>query len=126
MERDIVLFFTLLVICCQAVLSENSDITFDVFEYGSAFKKLSSSIKFVGPSEDISEVFEGESFMLQCPKDTFIKLATNSAIQFGRNGEWESRTKCGGGDADHCTTINAKKQILSRRGFQMDPEKLLS
>ena len=56
MERDIVPFFTLLVICCQAVLSEDSDIVFNLFEYGSAFKKLSSSIKFVGPSKGISEV----------------------------------------------------------------------
>jgi hypothetical protein len=67
MESDIIPFFTLLVLCCQAGLSVDSDIVFDLFEYGSAFKKLSSAIKFVGPSKDISEICEGESFMLLSP-----------------------------------------------------------
>jgi len=113
MERENVLLFSLLLACCHLGLPADSDIVFDLFEYGKEFKKLSSVIKFIGPSKNLSEVCEGESFMLQCPKDKFIKLAKNSAIQFGRNGEWEAKTGCGGGAVDHCTTVNAKKQILS-------------
>ena len=33
--------------------------------------------------------------MLQCPKNTVIKLARNREIQFGRAGDWEDRTRCG-------------------------------
>jgi len=113
MERENLLLFLLLIICCHVGLPDDKDIVFDLFEYGKEFKKLNSVIKFLGPSKNISEVCEGESFMLQCPKDRFIKLAKNSAIQFGRNGEWEGKTGCGEGTVDHCTTVNAKKQILS-------------
>ena len=107
----------LLLLCCTTLttsLAGESDIIFDLFQYGSAYKNISSPIKFIGPSKSIREVCEGDSFMLQCPKNTFIKLANNSAIQFGRNGEWEPKTSCGPGQSvDHCTTVNAKKQILS-------------
>ena len=113
MERKDVLFFLLSLVCCHLGLAADSNIVFDLFEYGTEYKKLSSVIKFIGPSKNLSEVCEGDSFMLQCPKDRFIKLAKNSAIQFGRNGEWEGKTGCGGGAVDHCTTVNAKKQILS-------------
>ena len=41
------------------------------------------------------QVCEGESFMLQCPEHTVIKLARNMDIQFGRGGDWEENSKCG-------------------------------
>ena len=80
MERDITPFLLLLIVSCHAVLGDGSEIVFDLFEYGSEYKALSSAIKFIGPSKNTSEVCEGQSFMLQCPKNTFIKLAKNSAI----------------------------------------------
>ena len=107
----------LLLLCSTTSLAGESDIVFNFFQYGSEYKNLSSissPIKFIGPSKSIREVCEGDSFLLQCPKETFIKLAKNSAIQFGRNGEWEPKTSCGPGQrVDHCTTVNGKKQILS-------------
>jgi len=68
----------LLLLISDTSCDGDSEILFDVFQYGSAYKNLSSiskPIKFIGPSKDIREVCEGDSFMLQCPKDTFMKLA---------------------------------------------------
>ena len=86
----------------------------EVFEYGKRYKGA-NVIRFIKPGDDISEVCEGESFMLQCPADHFIHVDQESDIRFGRNGDWESETQCGvGQDVAHCRTILAGKQILGK------------
>ena len=71
------------------------------------------TLKHIRPGKQLSEVCEGDEFLLICPEDSLIKLARNTDIQFGRNGVWENRTQCGGEDVSHCTTINGKKHFLS-------------
>jgi len=90
------------------------DIIFDVFEYGESYKHLNSPMKFITPQKLLTEVCEGESFMLQCPEHTVIKLARNTDIQFGRGGDWEDNTKCGTrtDNLTGCGTVNAKRQVL--------------
>ena len=90
--------------------------TYDVFEFGSSYKTLSSTIQFIDPGE-MAEVCEGDSFMLQCPASLTILVAPEADIQFGRNGVWEARTRCGVSDevslgGQECGTMTARTQLL--------------
>ena len=90
--------------------------TYDVFEFGSSYKTLSSTIQFIDPGE-MAEVCEGDSFMLQCPAGLTILVAPEADIQFGRNGAWEARTRCGVSDevslgGQECGTMTARTQLL--------------
>ena len=68
------------------------------------------------PGMGQSEVCEGESFVLQCPPATVIKLGHNSLVQFGRGGDREAATRCGPGQqVNNCTTVNAKRLLLAGR-----------
>ena len=90
--------------------------TNDVFEFGSSYKTLSSTIQFIDPGE-MAEVCEGDSFMLQCPAGLTILVAPEADIQFGRNGVWETRTRCGVSDevslrGQECGTMTARTELL--------------
>ena len=76
-------------------------------------KNKSDVIKHIRPSKQLVEVCEGEQFLLICPENSVIKLAKNVDIQFGRNGAWENRTRCGSGNVEHCHNIKGKKLFLS-------------
>ena len=96
--------------CC---LSEKHEKSSYLYNFGVKHTDSSETIKHIQPSKEIVEVCEGDIFMLSCPENSSIKLAKNSDIQFGRNGAWENKTKCGSGDVEHCTNINGKKLFLS-------------
>ena len=88
-------------------------LAYDVFEFGSSYKAQSSTIQFIDPGE-MAEVCEGDSFMLQCPAGLTILVAPEADIQFGRNGVWEPRTRCGAGQqlGVSCGTMTARTELL--------------
>ena len=96
-------------------ISVQVSVTYDVFEFGSSYKMLSNTIQFLEPGE-MSEVCEGDSFMLQCPAGSYINVAPDADIQFGRSGVWETRTRCGAGQEERpvsqCSTVAARTQLL--------------
>ena len=53
--------------------------------------------RFIEPSDELKEVCEGDSFMLQCPGNQRIFIGSDSDVQFGRNGDWEQKSRCGPG-----------------------------
>ena len=87
----------------------------DIFEYGSRFKNSQAPMKFIKPEDGLTEVCEGDSFVLHCPAGTKISVPDPSQIQFGRNGAWEPSTRCDvtGQSVDHCSTLSAADQVLS-------------
>jgi len=104
------------ILACLVLASHSlpDQIIFDVFEYGGSYKHLNSPMRFLPPSSQVTEVCEGESFMLQCPSSTVIELGTEGDIQFGRGGPWEGHTMCGhqGDNITECGTVDARKQVL--------------
>ena len=99
--------FKLLLLFCVSIAE-----CLDIFEYGTRYKSSKSPMKFIKPEDGLVEVCEGDNFVLHCPGGK-ISFPDHSNIQFGRNGMWEEKTECGPHqNVDHCTTINAKEELL--------------